>query len=81
MSKKEVEIYYFRESLLQSVLSDIFSYVMLVGSFGINHLYIGSKVLAGILLVIFLMCSYSKAKSKTTVFYNKEDFKKHVEKL
>ena len=68
--KEEIIIY--KESLIQSIIADIFSFSILIGSFAINHFYIGSKFLAGILLILWLIFIIGKASNRKNTFTNKQ---------
>ena len=77
---KKQEIIYFRESLTQSILADIFSYSILVGSVSFNHLLIGSKFLNAVLIVLFFMVIHAKVQGKANKFTNKEDLIEYINK-
>jgi len=79
--KKSPQYVYFRESLIQSILADIFSYGILLFSFWVNAEYIGSKLLAAALLLFFLMFVFAKAINKAQKFYSKEDLQEYVNNL
>lgn len=67
---KEIIIY--REGLIQSILADTFTFAVLVGSFGVNHLYIGSKILSVILVIMFMFFVIGKGLAKRNVFTDKK---------
>lgn len=77
--EKETEIIYFRESALQSFLSDLFSFSFLIGSFALNHYFIGSRLLSGVLLIMFLMTVYSKAMEKAKRFTSYKEMLDYLE--
>lgn len=61
-----------KESLISSILSDTYTFGILLLSFYINQTYVHSKLLAGILLILFLFQLNSAKKKRVT----KEEFKK-----
>jgi hypothetical protein len=75
------EIIFYRESLIQSILADVFSYGILVGSVAFNHLLIGSKFLNAVLLVMFIMFITARVSAKKKTFTNKEDLQKYIDNL
>ena len=68
--KKEIIIY--RESLWQSIVADIFTFGILVGSFAINYLFIGSNFLAGILMVCWFIFMIAKSSMRKCIFTDKQ---------
>ena len=67
------EFGYIKESLIYSIISDLFTFGILILGFYINHFYIGSKLLSLILLTCFLVMANSTKKMKIS---NKEEFMK-----
>lgn len=83
MEKQTEEVFiYFRETAWQSFLSDLFSYGFLAGTVWFNYQFIGgSYFMNGILLMMFLLISFSRASKKTKRFTNKEELKKYLKDL
>ena len=77
--KKEIIIY--KESLWQSVIADIFTFGILIGSFAINHFFIGSNFLAGILLVCWFIFMIAKVGNRKSVFTDKQKAIEHIKNL
>ena len=78
---KDQEIIIYREGFVQSIVADIFSCLFLLVSFGVNQLYIGSKFLSGILLVMFVIFLIVKVSKRKNVFHNKEDAVNYIQNL
>ena len=75
------EYIYFRESLLQSVLSDIFTFSMLFLFLFVNHIYLGDHWYIAIsMLIIWLLMSYSRAMNISKIFTNIKSFKEYIDK-
>lgn len=53
-----------RESLLESILSDLFTFGCLVSSFALNQFFVHSKILTSILIIMFLFMLNSTKKRK-----------------
>lgn len=67
-----------RESLLSSILSDIFTFGTLLFSFWVNYNFIHSKILSCILLLSFLFSlNFSTKKERVS----KEEFKRIMEEV
>ena len=62
-----------KESLLASILSDTYTYGILILSFWINQQYIHSKIVSCILLFSFIFTLYFSSKKEVV---SKEQFKK-----
>lgn len=77
--KKEIVIY--RESLWQSIVSDIFTFGILVGSFAVNQYFIGSGLLAGFLLILFFVFVIGKTTARKNVFTDKKKAIDHINSL
>ena len=75
------EIIIFKESLLQSILSDIFTFAVIVFGVWFNVHYCGnSYFLNGVLLCCWLIAVFSKANSKAKKFYSPKDAIAYLEK-
>ena len=66
------KIIIYRESFIQSFLSDLSSLVFLIIGFGLNQLFIQSKMMSAILLIIFIGFLVTKASIRKNVFTNKQ---------
>jgi len=75
------KIIIYRESLWQSIIADVFSFCILVGSFAINHFFIGSNFLAGILLVCWFIFMIAKVGKRKNVFTDKQKAIDYIKKL
>ena len=75
---KEKEIVFFREGLLQSIVSDLFTFCMISGSVCFNVRFCGnSYFLNGIMLVMFLMMLFARQANRKT-FRTKDELKKYL---
>lgn len=64
-------VIYYRESLISSVLADIFTMGFLGLLFVFNHFYLAdSKITAIVFFVVFLLYAIGKANGKAKRFYN-----------
>jgi len=83
--EKKVKYIFYRESFVQSVLSDLFTYGMLVGSFWLNYLFVESKILAAILVIMFVIMFvlglYSRAINKAKKFTDVLELQDYVKSL
>lgn len=71
---KEKEVIYFRESLLQSILSDCFTFIFLVGTVWFNQKYVGgSYFINSVILVMLVLIIYNKADRKSKKFNSRKD--------
>lgn len=81
-NKKQPEYILFRESFIQSILTEMSSYCFLLFTFWFNYRYIGNNgFIDFILLILFFILVFAQASSKQNKFYSKEDFKDYVNKL
>ena len=63
--KKETEIIFFRESFIQSFLSDLTTFSFMCGSVWFNYKFVGgSYFLNGMILIIFMLFVYLKNNSE-----------------
>lgn len=46
---------YYRESAIQSIISDVFVFVMIVGAMAMNHFYLGDNAVWAVLLFFLAM--------------------------
>lgn len=77
--EKEKEYIYFRESFLQSLLSDIISYGMLLGIIAANYyLFNNNQVTAFVLLVLFMILVLGSVSARQRKFTDKEELIKHI---
>ncbi len=75
----EKEYIVFRESLLQSVTSDLVSAALLLGGVWFNQHYIGGSYLVNAMILLILMLKgLSYYNSRVKKFTSLEDLKKHV---
>ena len=81
MDTSETKYIYFRESLVRSVLADLFSFGMLIFTFWVNAEYIESKVLAGFILLVCMMGVLAEIIGRAKKFYSKEELKEYVNNL
>lgn len=68
----EEKIIIYRESFIQSLLSDISTFGVLVGSFAVNHYFIGSKFLGGFIFIVFLFFVIGKTSARKNTFTDKQ---------
>ena len=72
MGEKQKIIIY-RESLLQSVIADLFTFLMLGGLFAANHYWFDdSKVSAFVFVILFVIFVLGKAGNRKHVFTDKD---------
>lgn len=77
-SDKIVKMTFYRENLLQSILSDICTFSFILISFGINQYFIHSRMVSFILLIIFIVFMYSKTITRRISI---DEFKKIIDEL
>ena len=70
----------YKESLLNSIISDICTFGIVTLCFSINHIYVGSTFLAGVLLFMFTFYVLAKGFSKGKEFHSAEDVYEHLKK-
>jgi len=79
MDETKTKYVIFRESLWQSVTSDVVTYVMMVGAFGFNHFFIGSAFLNFVILFLLMWSIVARAKLKMAMFTDLDEAIKHLE--
>lgn len=68
------EIIYFRESFIQSFLSDLATFGFMCGSIWFNYSFVGgSYFLNGVILIMFLFFVMAKNTTKKSVFTSKKE--------
>lgn len=73
------EIIYYRESAVQSIVSDITTFALLGLLFAFNHHYMGdSTVTAFFFFIVFLMITFAKGATRGKRFSDKETLLKHI---
>lgn len=77
-SDKTVKMTFYRENLLQSILSDICTFSFILISFGINQYFIHSRMVSFILLIIFLVFMHSKTITRRISI---DEFKKIIDEV
>jgi hypothetical protein len=78
-SNKMPKILYYRESAIQSVISDTWSFVVLGGVFALNHFYMGNNgAVYFILTILWLFYLVGKASSKRVAFTDKEELRNYL---
>ena len=71
--KEGAKIFVVRESLFQSICSDIFSLGGLFGAFYLNHKFLGSSIIMQIVLaVLFFMFGFNRGSKKIKIMSVKE---------
>lgn len=82
MKNKTIHTAIFKEGLLQSVLIDLVDFGFLCGTVWFNYHFVGnSKLVNGIILVMFILMVFTKANGQTKRFTNKKDLQKWVDSL
>ena len=72
--KEQKRLIYVRESALQAIISDTFSFGCLILVMTLNHLYWGGHWYATIfLLFLWLLFIAGRGKAKTREFYSREE--------
>lgn len=66
------------ESLLESILSDVFTYFIMLLSFGINQFFIHSRMVSFVILIMFFVFLTVKCTHKRV---SAEEYKKIVDEL
>jgi len=75
-----MKILVLKESLLQSILSDVFTFACLLFSVWFNFHYCGgSYFLNGVLLVMFILMIMSRVDRNVNKIYTVEDLLKYAE--
>ena len=67
-----------KESLLESILSDVFTYFIMLLSFGINQFFIHSRMVSFVILIIFILYLTVKCEHKRV---STKEYKKIVDEL
>lgn len=81
MEKNKREILYFRESALQSIISDTFMYAGMLGLMYFNHKVLsGSGFVDGIFILIMLLSGMSRTSKRYHRFTNWQELKEFVNK-
>lgn len=76
---KEIKIVYFRESLVQSILSDIVTFGTMLFCFWVNKTFLDSNTILGVLLFFFLlMWVLQRGIKNGKEFTSWEDIEKHI---
>lgn len=65
-----------KESLLESILSDVFTYFIILLSFGVNQYFIHSRMVSFVILIMFILYLNSGYKRVSS-----EEYKKIVDEL
>lgn len=78
--EKEKVYYYFKhQSLFESFISDLITFGFLLGSFYLNERFVGgSKILAGLLVILFVLFAISKVSSSKRIFHDKEKMIEYI---
>lgn len=77
---KEREIIYVRESLLQSILADVFTYAVFLGSFYFSYHFIGNYWFVNLLILLMVLIFISaKASGKVKKFTSSKELIKYLE--
>lgn len=76
-----VKVIYLREGFVASIVSDIFTFGMLIGSTWFNHHFIGGNYFVNaIILVMFVIMLISKTSQKWHCFYSLQDLRDFLDK-
>lgn len=67
-----------KESLLESILSDAFTYFIMLLSFGINQYFIHSRMVSFVMLIMFIVFLTAQGTHKRV---SSEEYKKIVDEL
>ena len=67
-----------KESLLESILSDVFTYFIMLLSFGINQYFIHSRMVSFVILIMFIVFLTVQGTHKRV---STEEYKKIVDEL
>lgn len=74
------KIIYYRESAIQSIIADFFTFLFLGLLFAFNYIYLNDgKVAAFFFFLVFVMYTLSKAKSRQCTFTDKATLQKHID--
>lgn len=74
------EYVYLKESFFQSVMSDIFSFGLLLFGFWFNYAYCGASKFVNIVILIFFFIGVtSRFNTKTKRFYSAKELIKYLE--
>lgn len=80
--KNKTQFYYYRESLLQSVLSDIMTFGFIFGMFFANAIYFGGKWYIYVFsMFLMFVQSYGRATGRAKVFTSKKELQDFVNNL
>ncbi len=79
MTKKEIIIY--NESLLQSVLKDLFTFVMIVFIYWLGKEIIHSNILTVLMIIMFITMFLSYGTKSRHSFNNEKEAIEHIKKF
>lgn len=71
----------FRESFVQSLLSDVSTFGTLMFSFWFNKNYIGSSLINIVILIIIVVTALGRTMGKSKRFSDKKKLKEYVNNL
>ena len=67
MKNKEPELILIKESLAGSIISDCFTFAIMLGAFWVNYKYIGNSIMMQIIITVTIIAMAIKSLDKTTV--------------
>lgn len=70
MDKKDKEIYYIRESAVQSIISDAVMYGGIIGLLYFNHSVLNGNAFIDFLFILFMLLSATARGSKKMLKFN-----------
>lgn len=80
LSKEEKVFIFYRESLIQSIVSDIFTFGILLSALWINFIMLGNNWITTVFIIfMWFMWLSTKSNSKGKRFTNKKDLQKFLE--
>jgi len=66
--EEKISITIYTESLLQSMVADVFTFLMLSGMFYVNAVYIQSRFFIGLIMIMFVLKGIAYANGRKNIY-------------
>ncbi len=76
--KKEPELIIMQESCIGSIISDCFTFAMMLGAFWVNYAYIGNSFMMQLIITATIIACAMKSISKTITIRGRENIIKFL---
>lgn len=70
---QKITITVYTESLLQSMIADAFTFLMLSGMFYVNAVYIQSRLFMAMIVIMFVLKGIAYTNGRKNVYTNRAD--------